>query len=89
MKNNNNITYTRKKQRWVQAKFNKTAYQNQSHIKNPHKKNGQTSQKKKKKGRGKQKTLTQIAGERWILEMRKHKKKNSEGGSRQPFLVSL
>lgn len=48
MKNNNNITYTRKKQRWVQAKFNKTAYQNQSHIKNPHKKNGQTSQKKKK-----------------------------------------
>lgn len=49
MKNNNNITYTRKKQRWVQAKFNKTAYQNQSHIKNPHKKNGQTSQKKKRK----------------------------------------
>lgn len=49
MKNNNNITYTRKKQRWVQAKFNKTAYQNQSHIKNSHTKNGQTSQKNKKK----------------------------------------
>lgn len=83
MKNNNNITYTRKKQRWVQAKFNKTAYQNQSHIKNSHTKNGQTSQKKKR--RGKQKTLTQIAGESWILEMRKHKKKIPKEVQDTPF----